>query len=352
MAVNLATKYSDKIAQAFSLASFLKGRASGEYDWEGVKAVKVYTPQTVDLNDYTRSGTNRYGSPTEVGDIVQELILTQDKSFSLTVDKGNNTEQMGVKNAGKVLNLQIKEKVVPTADKYAFGRFIKYAGTVSGVSAPTKATVVSLIGDVGAALDDALVPADGRTVYATSNIVKLIIQSPEFVGLQTLGAKAVGKGVVGEILGMEVVKVPSSYFPEGAYLLVAHKSSILHPIKLNDSKLHIDPPGLSGHLLEGRTIFDAFVLGARCGGVYAAVDSSKKLATPTLTKGSGVYTMACTGADSILYTIDGTDPRYSSTALTYSGAVSTSILASGVTVKVVGLAAASFTSDVLSSTLS
>lgn len=353
MAINLATKYADKIAEAFTAASFLKGRVSGDYDWTGVKTVKVYTPQTVAMGDYTRSGTSRYGTPTEVQDIVQDLVLTKDRAFSLTVDKGNNTEQMGVKNAGKVLNMQIRERMVPDADTYAFTQFVNQAGTIVGISAPSKTTIFGLMTDAQAALDDALVPAAGRTVYAPASITKLMLQSGEVTGLEGMGAKAVGMGYVGEMAGFEIVKVPASYLPTNCYFLCTYKNSVLHPIKLNDTKLHIDPPGLSGHLLEGRNIFDAFVLGAKCMGVYAAVASASKLATPTVTAGALKFTIAGTASTSCKYTTDGTDPRYSSTATTTTGTASYEVAAAAgaVTVKAVTFASGKFPSDVVTSTV-
>lgn len=346
MAINLASKYSDRIAEAFSAASFLKGRTSGDYDWQGVKSVKVYTPTTVSMSDYLRTGTSRYGTPTEVQDTVQEMILTQDKSFSLTVDKGNNSEQMGVKNAGRILAMQIKEQAVPAADRYAFARFVKYAGKVDGISSPTRTNVISLITEACAVLDDALVPSEGRTVYAVSAVVKLITQSMEFLSCERLADRALSRGVVGELLGMEVVKVPMSYFPAGVYFLVAHRSALLHPIKLSETKLHLDPPGISGHLLEGRMNYDAYVLGARCGGVYAGVEDTSVLEAPVITDGTGTFTIECTGADEIRYTTDGTDPRYSMSAKIYSAGVTTT---ADVTVKAVGFADDVFTSPVTTS---
>ena len=93
MAINLATKYSDEIASTFSRGSFVKGKTATTFDLTGVKTLKVYTPVTVDEVDYVREGANRYGSPTEMQDTVQELTMTQDKAFTLTIDKGNNLDQ-------------------------------------------------------------------------------------------------------------------------------------------------------------------------------------------------------------------------------------------------------------------
>ena len=108
MAINLHDRYAKQIQTAFTSESLITGRLSTEYSFSGVKTVKISTPQTVPMNDYRRSGTNRYGDPEEMQDTKQELTLTQDKSFSLTVDKGNNADQNGTKAAGKMLALQLK----------------------------------------------------------------------------------------------------------------------------------------------------------------------------------------------------------------------------------------------------
>ena len=98
MAINLASKYEDKILQEFTHASFMKNNVSNEYDLTGVRSLTIYTPVTVDLNDYDRTATaNRFGTPTEMQDTVQELTMTQDKGFAITIDRGNNSDQMMIK---------------------------------------------------------------------------------------------------------------------------------------------------------------------------------------------------------------------------------------------------------------
>ena len=133
MAINLASKYSDQIAEVFTRASFIKGKTAETYDLTGVKTLKVYTPITVEEVDYDRDGgLKRYGDVTEMQDVVQELTMTQDKAFTLTIDKGNNLDQNLVKNAADMLRLQLNEKSTPAADKYAFKRFVTMAGTHCG----------------------------------------------------------------------------------------------------------------------------------------------------------------------------------------------------------------------------
>lgn len=130
--VNLDTKYSKKIDQAFTIASLLKGRLSAENEFVGARTVRIHNINTVPLNDYNRGASaNRYGEPAEVGDTVQELTMTQDKSFSGVIDKGNNMDQ-SINKAGKFLGVEMSEEVIPAYDKYCFGRLCTLAGKIVG----------------------------------------------------------------------------------------------------------------------------------------------------------------------------------------------------------------------------
>ena len=344
MAINLASKYSGKIASMYTIGSLVADKTSKEWDFSGVKTVKIYTPQTVDPVNYTRTGTNRYGTPQEMSDIIQELTLTQDKSFSLVIDKGNNSEQELSKNAGKMLKLQNDEKMVPMVDKYALGVFAQKAGTVEGITKPTKTTIVGLISDAVQELDDACVPQGDRYIYITGEMYSLLRQSTEFLGVDALGEKALAKGVVGEAFGAKIVKVPTGYMPENCYFIVTHKNSVVVPYKIRDAKLHKDPPGISGALLEGRSNYDAFVVGARAKGVYCAVNSSSVVAAPAVSVSGGKATITSdtSGAD-IYYTTDGSDPRYSPNAEKYSAAFD---ITTGTKVRTCAVKSGMFTSKV------
>jgi hypothetical protein len=241
---------------------------NNDYKFTGVKTVNVYSIPTVALTDYSRTGTNRYGTPTDVEDETQELICSQDKSFSKVIDKGDAKDQQYLKKAGRVVALMIKEQGIPMTDKYGFAKLAAGAGKTVNESAPTKSTIVERIATGTEYMDDEEVPQDGRTLYAPAATCKLIRLSPEFTGIEALGKKAIGKGVVGEIDDMEVVKVPKSRFPEGVNFMIVHKSAACMPIKIDDTKIHQDPPGISGNLLEGRQSYDCFVYEKRAKGIY------------------------------------------------------------------------------------
>ena len=64
-------------------------------------------------------------------------------------------------------------------------------------------------------------------------------------------------------------------------------------------------------LIEGRHYYDAYVLGAKCGGVYALVDEDCRSSAPTISQGK------ITAFGKVRYTLDGSDPRYSDSAKDY-----------------------------------
>ena len=274
MAINLATKYSDKVVDKFYQESLIAGKSSRDYTWDGVKSIQVQTITTVAPGDYTRTGTSRYGTPTEVQDTQQILTLTQDKSVALTIDKGNNTEQMQIKAAGKVMQLEMREQFIPMIDKYAFTQWVAGAGTTAKDGSLTKSNIVEKIFAANAHFINNSVPMNEVYLYIPASKYNMIRLSPEFVGVDSLAEKILTKGVVGEIANFKVVPTPDSYFASTVNFLVCAKNSVLAPLKLEDAHIKQDPPGISGHLLEIRKIYDAFVLETKAQGVYVSSNAT------------------------------------------------------------------------------
>lgn len=355
MAINLAAKYSKEIANAFTLRSVVDGTTNKDYDFTGVKTLNVYTPVTQSLADYQRTGTSRYGTPTELQDTMQELMLTRDRSFSITIDKGNNSEQMGAKEASRILSIEMNEQAIPEMDKYALGRFADYAGKIVALdAAPTSENIAQKLSDGMVAMSNKNVPADGRFIFIGWSCFGALRLSNQFIGVESLAKSALVKGAIGTFMGAQVVVVPDDYLKKGdktCYFIITHKNSVIQPKKVQDYFVKENPAGINGALLEGRFIYDAFVLGGRCDGVYAAVASGAQQAAPAFTYAASTKkeTIASSGADFILYTTDGTDPRYSSSAVKAVGgsaAVDLSGFAGGSAVlKAVAIKDGAFTSD-------
>ena len=357
MAINLAAKYSKEIANAFTLRSVVDGTTNKDYDFTGVKTLNVYTPVTQSLADYQRTGTSRYGTPTELQDTMQELMLTRDRSFSITIDKGNNSEQMGAKEASRILSIEMNEQAIPEMDKYALGRFADYAGKIVALdAAPTSENIAQKLSDGMVAMSNKNVPADGRFIFIGWSCFGALRLSNQFIGVESLAKSALVKGAIGTFMGAQVVVVPDDYLKKGdktCYFIITHKNSVIQPKKVQDYFVKENPAGINGALLEGRFIYDAFVLGGRCDGVYAAVASGAQQTAPYAAS-TKKETIASSGADFILYTTDGTDPRYSSSAVKAVGgsaAVDLSGFAGGSAVlKAVAIKDGAFTSDLAAAT--
>ena len=207
--VHLDSKYSKKIDQAFTLGSLVQNRLSRENDFVGAKTVRIHNINTVPLVDYDRTASSeRYGTPTEVGDTVQELTLTQDKSFSGVIDKGNNLDQC-INKAGKFLGVQMSEAVIPEYDKYCFAQLCQKAGCIKGSAAAIdKTNVIARLSAARAHLLNRKVPVKGRTLYVNTLVFNALVDTDQFKNLDKLGTKAVANGQVGEIFGAPVVEVP------------------------------------------------------------------------------------------------------------------------------------------------
>ena len=271
MAVNLAEKYSGKVAERFKMQSLATGFTNKDYDWVGVRTLSVYSIPTVALSDYDRTAAgNRYGTPAELQDTVQEMEVTQDKGFTFIIDKGNKMDQMNVKDAGKALRREIDEVIVPTEDKYVFNKIATAAtGTHKGTGALSKTNAYEKFLAGQTVLDNALVPAGGRIAAVNASTLALLKQDSAFVLASEMGQKIKINGLVGELDGVKIVKVPDNYLPTGCQFIITHPSVTVKAEKLADYKIHSNPPGISGNLVEGRVYYDAFVLDAKADGVFA-----------------------------------------------------------------------------------
>ena len=268
MAINLASKYSPIVAERFSKESVTDILMNTDYDWNGVKTVNVYSVDTVPLTNYTRSGTNRYGTPDDLPDTTQSLTLTQDKAFTYIVDKGDNQEQMNIKQAATTLARQVREVIVPAIDTYRLGVMSAAATAATQVitDAPTKDNIIELLGKANVFLDNGLVPTLGRTMWISSSAANLVTMNTQFQRKGDMANPVVINGLLGSILEATVIKVPDNYLPAGTSAIIGYGNAMTAPVTLSELKAHVDAPGISGVLCEGRIIHDAFVLDARAKG--------------------------------------------------------------------------------------
>lgn len=289
MAINLASKADPKVVERFKIGSCTEGIFSTDYNWTGVRTVRVYSVDNLPLVDYSLSNTSneadattgytgkwtstasRFGDLYEVGDTYQEMTIAQDKAFNGTIDKGNNTSQMMIKAASKVLRRETDEILIPHVDKYRLGKLATGAGFIRELaSATTKSNIVEQIMKANAVMSDALVPDANRVLYISyTDAVKLKI-ADQVVGIDKLGEQTIVNGVMGKIDKCQVRLVPSTYLPTGAVFMIVAKNCAVAPKKIETFRVIQDSPLLDGHIVQGRLMHDCFVLNTKKNGILVA----------------------------------------------------------------------------------
>jgi len=266
MAQNLATKYSPKVSERLKKATVIGSLTNRNYDWKGVDTVKLYSVDTFDMNDYQRSGDNRYGDPEETGTTLQTWQVSQDRSFSGTIDALNNSQSMGVLKPGSVLARQIREEVVPEVDAYVLQVMATAGATASRDdivtdAATTKDNAWTNLVSLKADIVDNEGKDNGLYAVMTSDYYAFLLQSG-FVLASDRGQAKNETGNLGTVNGMQVRIAPSSRMPStsGAIdLLIVHPEVTTFADVLTDYVTHTNPKGINGTLIEGRVAYDAFV---------------------------------------------------------------------------------------------
>ena len=262
MAINYAEKYSPQVDERFKLGLLTTALVNNAYDWLGVATVKVYSVPTAEMNDYTLTGSNRYGTPAELNNEVQEMTLAKDRSFTFTIDKKSEDDTMGVMAVGASLARQIDEVIIPEIDTYRISKLVAGAPTANVIKdiAVTKANAYEKFLAVQEILDNKKVPTGGRICMCTPGYYNMLKLDEAFTKKGDMATKIAINGLVGEVDGVYIIKAPKSYFPENVNFLITNPIVMPAPIKLTEYKIHDDAPGISGHLVEGRIRYDAFVL--------------------------------------------------------------------------------------------
>lgn len=269
MAQNLATKYSDKVDERYKLRSLTDSAVNQDYDWAGVSAVVVYNVAAGTIGNYTRSGNTRYGTAADLGTTATTYTLSRDRAFTFVIDRGDWSESQYVTEAGRALARTIDEQVIPEIDQYRLGVFNHNSHVnhqyASDLAATSTSNAYSNFLSANAVLDNNKVPQVGRLAFITPDYYNAIKRDSSFSKNADLAYTDLKNGQVGEVDGVALIKVPASYMPFHTDLVIVHPSACVAPLKLEDYKIHDNPPGINGWLVEGRFIYDAFILTAKTG---------------------------------------------------------------------------------------
>lgn len=275
MAVNLAQKYSSVLDQVFTAGSYTDKYVNKKYDFDGVQTINVYTVTTVEPTNYNRAETgDRFGGNNELQNIVTPYTLNNDKSFKLVIDRGNYEQTALAEKAGAVMKAEMEERVIPMIDADRIKAAATGATAVSqAITAGTNAYTDILKAE--AFLDEDKAPVEGRVLFVTPgyyNTIKEYITTT--MHADTYSSKLISRGYVGELDGIPVVKVPTSYFPTKTNAVLWHRDALLGAKQIMNTRIKTDSELVDGTLLLGRFIYGSFVLNGKKKSVASIVSGA------------------------------------------------------------------------------
>lgn len=272
MAINLVTKFTDHVDELFTAESKKSLLTNNDYDWTGAHTIKVHKVNTVSMNDYDRAGTgkntSRFGVLGKVENELEEFTLRKDRSFTFVIDKMDRDETGGVLSGASALARQQREIIIPEVDQYVYAEMAANAGTKVVDVTLTESNIYDEIIKGTEHLDDEDVPDTGRVLTVVPEVYRMMKKCPDLSLDCDVTEKQRLSGVIAMVDGMDVVKISKKRMPANAGFMICHPVATVAPTKLEDYRVHQDPPGISGELVEGRIVYDAFVLDNKKKAIY------------------------------------------------------------------------------------
>ena len=273
MSIDLVTKFAPYTDEKFKAESKISLLTNQDFDFVGARIVKIYKISTAEMNDYIRHpvsdyAASRYGTVKDLDATTESFEMTRDRSFTFTIDKLDADETNQQLTAAKALARQLREVVIPEVDAYTYKAMATKAGNKPDAVALTAENIYTEILKASKALDDEEVPETDRQLVVSPEVYQLMKRCKDITMETEIGNDLRIRGVIANLDGTNVIKVPAVRLPEHFGFMLAHPSATVAPTKLADYKIHQDPTGISGDLVEGRIVYDAFVLDNKTKAIY------------------------------------------------------------------------------------
>ena len=273
MSIDLVTKFAPYTDEKFKAESKISLLTNQDFDFVGARIVKIYKISTAEMNDYVRHpvsdyAASRYGTAKDLDATTESFEMTRDRSFTFTIDKLDEDETNQQLTAAKALARQLREVVIPEVDAYTYKAMATKAGNKPDAVALTAENIYTEILKASKALDDEEVPETDRQLVVSPEVYQLMKRCKDITMETEIGNDLRIRGVIANLDGTNVIKVPAVRLPEHFGFMLAHPSATVAPTKLADYKIPQDPPGISGDLVEGHIVYDAFVLDNKTKAIY------------------------------------------------------------------------------------
>lgn len=295
--INYATDYSQALAQAYpyvlNFGDLFNTENDTRYRWINGKTIEIPSISTTGRVDSDRdtiaTATRNYDNAWE------PKTLSNQRKWSTLVhpmDVNQTNQVASIQNITKVYN---EEQKFPEMDAYLVSK-VYSDWTGQGKSAKTIDLTVDNIletfDDLMAEMDEERVPANGRILYVTSIVKKLLKRADGIT--RTVNVKDNNGAINREVSRLDEVKIVSvpSTLMKTAYnfttgwapggtakqiqMFLVHPSAVITPISYQFAQL--DPPSAGS---EGKYVYfeesfeDVFILNKKAGGIKFVLPASE-----------------------------------------------------------------------------
>lgn len=186
--------------------------------------IKFLNAQTIKIPRLTVSGYkdhNRGSMGFNTGTVTNDWEpkkLEHDRDIEIPIDPMDIDETNLVIEIANIQNVFEEEQAIPEKDSYRFSKLYaeakKYAskGAVVDTTVLTTANILEWFDEQMAVMDDQSVPQDGRVIYATSTIKKLLKSAEGITRTMSVGAAGVINRNVHSLDDVTIKTVPSARF--------------------------------------------------------------------------------------------------------------------------------------------
>ena len=230
MSIDLVTKFAPYTDEKFKAESKISLLTNQDFDFVGARIVKIYKISTAEMNDYVRHpvsdyAASRYGTAKDLDATTESFEMTRDRSFTFTIDKLDEDETNQQLTAAKALARQLREVVIPEVDAYTYKAMATKAGNKPDAVALTAENIYTEILKASKALDDEEVPETDRQLVVSPEVYQLMKRCKDITMETEIGNDLRIRGVIANLDGTNVIKVPAVRLPEHFGFMLAHPSA-------------------------------------------------------------------------------------------------------------------------------
>lgn len=255
--------------------------------WVNAKTIKLPYITTSGYKDHSRLGAFNAGSLTNTW---EAKTLSHDRDVEFFIDSMDVDETNLALSVANITNVFETEQAIPERDCYTFSKlYADYTTTYSqtaDTTALTAANILEKFDTLMQGMDDASVPMEGRILYVTPAVNKLLKEAQGLTRIvHTDSDEQAVRRYVHELDDVEIVMVPSARmktaynFTTGAVaatgagqinLILVHPDSVV--CRMKHEYIQVFTPGSDsrtgdGYIYQNRAYWDAFLLSQRVAGI-------------------------------------------------------------------------------------